>query len=55
MNHSLLDLSQGLIELIADSGLETSDVPLIRIVIDTAKKISAAFEAAIERGDIRLD
>ena len=51
----LLDLSEGLIELIADSGVETSDAPLIRIVIDTAKQISAAFESAIERGDIRLD
>jgi methyl-accepting chemotaxis protein len=51
----LLDLSEGLIELIADSGVETSDAPLIRIVIDTAKQISAAFESAVERGDIRLD
>jgi len=26
----LLDLSEGLIEMIADSGVETSDAPLIR-------------------------
>jgi methyl-accepting chemotaxis protein len=51
----LLDMSEGLIELIADSGVETSDAPLIRVVIDTAKTISAAFEAAIERGDISLE
>jgi methyl-accepting chemotaxis protein len=51
----LLDLSEGLIALIADSGVETSDAPLIRVVIDTAKQISAAFECAVERGDIRLD
>src|ERR1700728_883873 len=51
----LLDLSEGLIELIADSGVETSDAPLIRIVVDAAKQISAAFETALERGDIRLD
>ena len=51
----LLDLSEGLIALIADSGVETSDAPLIRVVIDTAKQISAAFESAVERGDIRLD
>ncbi|THD53754.1 MAG: methyl-accepting chemotaxis protein [Bradyrhizobium sp.] len=51
----LLDLSENLIELIADSGVETSDAPLIRVVIDTAKQISAAFETAIGRGDIRLD
>src|ERR1035437_7179220 len=34
----LLDLSEGLIELIADSGVEPSDAPLIRVVIDTAKQ-----------------
>src|SRR5450755_3933309 len=51
----LLDVSEGLIELIAASGVETSDAPLIRVVIETAKQISAAFESAIERGDIRLD
>src|SRR6202163_4982354 len=51
----LLDLSENLIELIANSGVETSDAPLVRVVIDTAKRISLAFETAIERGDIRLD
>jgi methyl-accepting chemotaxis protein len=51
----LLDLSEGLIELIADSGVETADAPLIRVVIDTARQISSAFETAVERGDIRLD
>jgi methyl-accepting chemotaxis protein len=51
----LLDLSEGLIELIADSGVETSDAPLIRVVIDTAQQITTAFEAALERGDIRLE
>ena len=43
----LLDMSEGLIELIADSGVETSDTPLIRVVIETARRISAEFEAAI--------
>ena len=51
----LLDLSEGLIELIASSGVETSDAPLIRVVIETAQRISAAFESAVERGDIRLE
>jgi methyl-accepting chemotaxis protein len=51
----LLDLSESLIELIADSGVETSDAPLIRAVIDTAKQISAAYESAIARGEITLD
>ncbi len=51
----LLDLSEVLIALIADSGVETSDAPLIRVVIDTAQQISRVFESAVERGDIRLD
>jgi methyl-accepting chemotaxis protein len=51
----LLDLSETLIALIADSGVETSDAPLIRLVIDTAQQISAAFEAGVERGDLSLD
>ena len=51
----LLDLSENLIELIADSGIETADAPLIRTVIETAKTISASFEAAIARGEISLD
>ncbi len=51
----LLDLSENLIAMIADSGVETSDAPLIAVVIDTAKRISAAFESAIERGEITLD
>jgi methyl-accepting chemotaxis protein len=51
----LLDTSEGLIALIAGSGVETSDAPLIRVVVDTAKLISAEFEAAIGRGEITLD
>jgi methyl-accepting chemotaxis protein len=51
----LLESSEGLIALIADSGVETSDAPLIRVAIETAKRISVALEAAIERGDIRLE
>jgi methyl-accepting chemotaxis protein len=50
----LLEISEDLIAMIADSGVETSDGPLIRVVVDTAKTISAAFEAAIARGEIRL-
>jgi methyl-accepting chemotaxis protein len=50
----LLEISEDLIAMIVDSGVETSDGPLIRVVADTAKTISAAFEAAIARGEIRL-
>jgi len=51
----LLDVSEGLIALIADSGVETSDAPLIRVVLDTAKRISERFEEAVGRGEIRLE
>ncbi|GAF94602.1 unnamed protein product, partial [marine sediment metagenome] len=39
----LLDTSEDLIALIADSGVETSDAPLIRVVVETAKRISTEF------------
>ncbi|KJC58112.1 chemotaxis protein [Bradyrhizobium sp. LTSPM299] len=51
----LLETSEGLIALIADSGVETSDAPLIRVVTETAKRISDAFESAVARGDVTLD
>jgi methyl-accepting chemotaxis protein len=51
----LLDVSEGLIALIADSGVETSDAPLIRVVVETAKRISERFEDAVGRGEIRLE
>ena len=51
----LLDLSESLIAMIADSGVETSDAPLIRVVVETAKRISSVFEAAVERGEIKLE
>jgi methyl-accepting chemotaxis protein len=48
----LLVLSETLIEYIAESGVETADTPLIRTVIDTARRISSEFESAIARGEI---
>ena len=51
----LLGTSEDLIALIADSGVQTSDTPLIRVVVDTAKRIMTAFEDAIARGEIGLD
>jgi methyl-accepting chemotaxis protein len=50
---ALLSLSETLIEFIAESGIETADTPIIRLGIQTAKRISAEFEAAIARGEIR--
>lgn len=51
----LLETSEGLIALIADSGVETSDAPLIRTVVATARQIADIFEAGIARGEITLD
>jgi len=48
----LLGLSEGLIELIAGSGMETHDTPIIRLGIDAAKRIGEVFESAIARGEI---
>jgi methyl-accepting chemotaxis protein len=50
----LLALSETLIEYIAESGVETTETPLIRVVIDTARRISAEFAAAIGRGEITV-
>ncbi|HUN52972.1 MAG TPA: methyl-accepting chemotaxis protein, partial [Candidatus Sulfotelmatobacter sp.] len=51
----LLNLSENLIELIAESGVETADTPLIRAARETAGRIEAAFEAAIRDGAITLE
>ncbi len=51
----LLETSEGLIAMIADSGVETSDAPLIRTVVETARRISEVFEEAIARDEITLD
>jgi len=51
----LLEASEGLIAMIAESGVETSDAPLIRTVVETARRIANAFETAIERGEVRLE
>lgn len=48
----LLELSEGLIELIAVSGVETADTPIIKMGIETAKRIGEVFEVAIARGEI---
>jgi methyl-accepting chemotaxis protein len=50
----LLGLSETLIEFIAESGVETADTPLIRLGVDTAARISAEFESAVNRGEITM-
>lgn len=49
---NLLTLSETLIEFIAESGVETHDAPIIRLGVETARRIGAEFEAAIARGEI---
>ena len=48
----LLNLSETLIEFIAESGVSTADTPIIDLGIQTANRISAEFEAAVDRGDL---
>jgi methyl-accepting chemotaxis protein len=48
----LLNLSETLIEFIAESGVSTDDTPIIELGIETANHIGAEFEAALGRGEI---
>jgi methyl-accepting chemotaxis protein len=48
----LLNLSETLIEFIAESGVSTADTPIIDLGIEAANRITAEFEAAIDRGDL---
>jgi methyl-accepting chemotaxis protein len=52
--NQLLEVAEDLIEATADAGVETTDTPMIRLVVDGAAKIGALFEQAIERGEITL-
>jgi methyl-accepting chemotaxis protein len=51
----LLKTCETLIEYVAESGVATPDTPLIDVVIKTAKRIEAEFEAAIARGHITAE
>jgi methyl-accepting chemotaxis protein len=50
--NALLTLSETLIEFIAQSGVESADTPLIRVVVETAARIGEEFAAAIRRREI---
>ena len=52
--NGLLTLSETLIEFIAQSGVESPDTPLIRVVVDTAARIGNEFAAAIRRREITV-
>jgi len=50
----VLEQSEQLIQSIADSGVETANASLVRVVMDTAKRIAAAFEEGVRRGEVTL-
>ncbi|RKP51802.1 methyl-accepting chemotaxis protein [Pararobbsia silviterrae] len=50
----LLSVSETLIELTAETGIETEDTRFVTAVEQNAAKIGKLFEAALERGDITL-
>lgn len=47
-----LGLSESLIELTVESGIETEDTPLIEKVVDAAARVSRLFEEALDGGAI---
>lgn len=52
---SLLEMSEDMIALTAEAGIETVDTPYIQKCLDTAAEISALFEHAIDQGEITLE
>ncbi|MCR9257169.1 MAG: methyl-accepting chemotaxis protein [Alphaproteobacteria bacterium] len=52
---SLVSTSEKLIQLTADSGVETDDTRYVRIAREAAAEISRVFEAGVEKGDISLE
>jgi methyl-accepting chemotaxis protein len=52
---AVLGLSESLIKLIVESGIETADTPLVDAVVQTARRISDVFERAVDNGEITLD
>ena len=53
-SEAFLKVSESLIEVVSESGIETEDTPYIRLAQDTANKISALFEEAVNTGAISL-
>jgi methyl-accepting chemotaxis protein len=52
--NGLLEVAEDLIEATANAGVETTDSPMIRVVVDSAAKIGALFEQALDRGEISI-
>ncbi len=53
-SEAFLKVSETLIEVVADSGIETEDTPYIRLAQGTADRISALFEDAVKTGAIGM-
>jgi methyl-accepting chemotaxis protein len=53
--HTVRDYSEDLMKLTALSGVSTVDTPFIELAIRQAARVSALFDAAIDRGDISLE
>jgi methyl-accepting chemotaxis protein len=51
-SEAFLDVSEHLIELVAECGIETEDTPFIRAAIDAAERIAARLEEALASGAI---
>jgi methyl-accepting chemotaxis protein len=52
---AVLEASEHLVQEIADSGVETANVPLVRAVVATARRIAEAFEDAIRHGELTIE
>ncbi|MFD2235391.1 methyl-accepting chemotaxis protein [Phaeospirillum tilakii] len=52
---NLLEMSEDMITLTAEAGIETVDSPFIKIVTERARQMSQLLEQAVERGEIGLD
>ncbi|MBV9117198.1 MAG: methyl-accepting chemotaxis protein, partial [Acetobacteraceae bacterium] len=52
---ALLGMSEDMITLTAEAGVETIDTPFIAAAVECARQVSQAFEQAVVRGDITMD
>lgn len=53
--HALLGLSERLIEVTTESGVETEDTPFINAIMQAADEISQLFDAAVDDGQIGIN
>jgi methyl-accepting chemotaxis protein len=51
---TLLGMSEDMITLTAEAGIETVDTPFINLVVDRAAEVSRIFEQGVEKGEISM-